>query len=585
MDTKWKRYNRASAAQLLRFIVVLMTNPLLAVSYGMEFHEGLLQIVIAATCSLICVFFVCWMFVCTGCVEGHPEEIALGEAGRLPTEVLALWVLFFPLMSIIVWSALFGSMWKTAVPFGTAGGGLALLCLLALARKWKAGRLVSDMLLVRALPAFWHGLCAVLRVVRGALTGHDSLDLHYPAGRAWFLRILWVCGAMAGLMLFSYLILTNQLLGTGKGYWFGQGRYTAFAIFSIVVVFCGAAYLVWHANRDARAFDALLRQIGAAGRSEEAPVCVPEGSGLFAASQSVAELGSHLKESVDAQLKSERMKLDLITNVSHDLKTPLTSVIGYLDLLEKQDGMPAEARDYVLILRQKSERLATTVADLFTLAKATSGSEAQHIETLDLVMASRQTLGDLDDAIRKAGIPVKATMPARAPVQADSTKLYRVLQNILDNALRYSLAGTRIYLEITRGDIATRLTLTNTASYEMTFSPEEITQRFVRGDASRTTEGSGLGLSIAETFMHNFGGDLAVEVRGDAFVLTLTFANGESADTRSGETALEVFGRDLPEEVEEAPEEEETAETEGEALEGEDAAGAEEDMPEEEEIV
>ncbi len=107
MDTKWKRYNRASAAQLLRFIVVLMTNPLLAVSYGMEFHEGLLQIVIAATCSLICVFFVCWMFVCTGCVEGHPEEIALGEAGRLPTEVLALWVLFFPLMSIIVWSALF----------------------------------------------------------------------------------------------------------------------------------------------------------------------------------------------------------------------------------------------------------------------------------------------------------------------------------------------------------------------------------------------------------------------------------------------------------------------------------------------
>ena len=172
-------------------------------------------------------------------------------------------------------------------------------------------------------------------------------------------------------------------------------------------------------------------------------------------------------------MKSERMKLDLITNVSHDLKTPLTSIIGYLDLLEKQELQP-ETRDYVLILRQKSERLATTVADLFTLAKATSGSEALQIEPLDLVLAARQTLGDLSDSIRTAGIPVKATMPESAIVRADSAKLYRVLQNILDNALRYSLAGTRIYLEVTPCDIATRLTLTNIASYEMTFAPEEV---------------------------------------------------------------------------------------------------------------
>lgn len=149
-------------------------------------------------------------------------------------------------------------------------------------------------------------------------------------------------------------------------------------------------------------------------------------------------------------MKSERMKLDLITNVSHDLKTPLTSIIGYLDLLEKQDDLPAGTRDYVLILRQKSERLATTVADLFTLAKATSGSEALAIEPLDLVMAVRQTLGDMNDSIRHTGVPVKATMPESAIVQADSGKLYRVLQNILDNALRYSLVGTRIYLEVSR---------------------------------------------------------------------------------------------------------------------------------------
>ena len=244
-----------------------------------------------------------------------------------------------------------------------------------------------------------------------------------------------------------------------------------------------------------------------------------------------------------AQMKSERMKLDLITNVSHDLKTPLTSIIGYLDLLEKQDDLPAGTRDYVLILRQKSERLATTVADLFTLAKATSGSEALAIEPLDLVMAVRQTLGDMNDSIRHTGVPVKATMPESAIVQADSGKLYRVLQNILDNALRYSLVGTRIYLEVSRGDIATRLTLTNTASYEMNFAPNDVLQRFVRGDASRTTEGSGLGLSIAQSFMQNFGGGLEVGVQGDTFTVTLTFPGSAAAGNGAAPAArMEVFG-------------------------------------------
>lgn len=144
-------------------------------------------------------------------------------------------------------------------------------------------------------------------------------------------------------------------------------------------------------------------------------------------------------------------------------------------------------------------------------------------------MAVRQTLGDMNDSIRHTGVPVKATMPESAIVQADSGKLYRVLQNILDNALRYSLVGTRIYLEVSRGDIATRLTLTNTASYEMNFAPDDVLQRFVRGDASRTTEGSGLGLSIAQSFMQNFGGGLEVGVQGDTFTVTLTFPGSAAA--------------------------------------------------------
>ena len=145
--------------------------------------------------------------------------------------------------------------------------------------------------------------------------------------------------------------------------------------------FCGdgsAGYLVWRSYRDAQSFDALLRQLDIAAKGDPAPVCVPEDSSLYAASKAVSDIGAHLQESVAAQMKSERMKLDLITNVSHDLKTPLTSIIGYLDLLEKQDDLPAGTRDYVLILRQKSERLATTVADLFTLAKHQRQRSAGH---------------------------------------------------------------------------------------------------------------------------------------------------------------------------------------------------------------
>ena len=134
-------------------------------------------------------------------------------------------------------------------------------------------------------------------------------------------------------------------------------------------------------------------------------------------------------------------------------------------------------------------------------------------------------------------------MPESAIVQADSGKLYRVLQNILDNALRYSLVGTRIYLEVFRGDIATRLTLTNTASYEMNFAPDDVLQRFVRGDASRTTEGSGLGLSIAQSFMQNFGGGLEVGVQGDTFTVTLTFPGSAAAGNGAAPAArMEVFG-------------------------------------------
>ncbi len=555
MDTRSKRINKGSIAQFARFLAVILTNPLAALFFCECIQAGNgVTVILFFSMLLVCLFFTVWMFVCTG-RTADPDAIELGELGKLPTEALIGAAIAAFLAAVLLASEIFGYNTVALVFLGTAGGGAILLLLLALARKWKAGCIVEDMVLKQAWRYLGKGIAFVFRALRNLLTGHDILDVRYPAGRAWMYRILWVCGAMAGLVLLSFLIMTNQLFGVGESYWFGPGRYTAFAIFAICVVALGAWYLVWCAARDAKAFDRVLKQIDAAAKGGDAPVCVPAGSGLYTASRDVAAIGTNLRESVEAQVKSERMKVDLITNVSHDLKTPLTSIIGYIDLLEKQEGLSDEARDYVRILQQKSTRLATTVADLFTLAKATSGNETLHIEPLDLVMAVRQTLGDLLDSIRAAGIPIKASMPESALVRADSAKLYRVLQNILDNALRYSLTGTRIYLDVTPGDIATRLTLLNTASYEMTFAPDEILQRFVRGDENRTTEGSGLGLSIAQTFMQNFGGDLTVEIRGDAFILTLIFPNGAEEHARAKEITMRVYGAENEEEPEELPEE------------------------------
>ena len=236
------------------------------------------------------------------------------------------------------------------------------------------------------------------------------------------------------------------------------------------------------------------------------------------------EINKGFNESLEEQMKSERMKIDLITNVSHDLKTPLTSIISYVDLLSKEEDLSDSARDYVNIIAEKSDRLKNIVADLFDLAKSTSGDINLDFETLDIKRLIEQTLGDMEDDIEKSGLQIKTKFPENpVNIVSDGKKLYRVFQNILDNALKYSLKGTRIYVELEEQNGKAIATVKNTADYEMDFTANEILQRFNRGDQSRTTEGSGLGLSIAESFTKVCGGDFKVDIDGDMFKVIITF--------------------------------------------------------------
>lgn len=229
-------------------------------------------------------------------------------------------------------------------------------------------------------------------------------------------------------------------------------------------------------------------------------------------------------ESVEEQMKAERMKIQLVTNVSHDLKTPLTSIISYADLLSKDETLNETSRDYVNILMDKSNRLKNIVADLFDLAKSTSGDIQLELEAIDLKKLIEQTLADMSDEIEKSSLQFKVKLPeSPVMVMADGKKMYRVFQNLIDNAIKYAMQGTRVFIDLEKIDHKAFVSVKNTAGYEMDFTADEILQRFSRGDASRSTEGNGLGLSIAESFTQVCGGRFLLNVDGDLFKVTLQF--------------------------------------------------------------
>lgn len=272
---------------------------------------------------------------------------------------------------------------------------------------------------------------------------------------------------------------------------------------------------------------------------------IEAGAPLYPYSVKLTEISNGLKNAVEKQMRDERTKIELVTNVSHDLKTPLTSIISYIDLL-KGEELNAASADYVSILSQKAERLKSIVSDLFELAKSTSGNLELQQEIIDLKKLVEQTTGDMEDRIAACALTLKVNLPENPVlVQSDGRRMSRVLQNLLDNALKYSLSGSRIYIDLSAGDGTAMLAMKNTAAYEMTFTASDILERFSRGDKMRTTEGSGLGLSIAQSFTEVCGGKFAVAIDGDQFKVTISFPlSGETAPHAASPIAAGVLFTD-----------------------------------------
>ena len=319
------------------------------------------------------------------------------------------------------------------------------------------------------------------------------------------------------LLFFGYTVVL-ALLATVFGA--EGGSFLAFVL-GIAWFLAAGYFLARRIHGFERIVEALHRMRG--GDMESRLTDMPEG--VFAAmAEDINSLGDGMQAAVQNEIRAERMKTELITNVSHDLKTPLTSILSYSDLLCQMELTPEEANDYAKIIHQKGLRLKNLTSDLFDISKVRSGVEQMNCERLDAATLVRQALAEQEKAIQTSGLALKVTLPEKElPIRADGRKMSRVLENLIGNCVKYSLHGTRVFISLAERDGQAVLEVKNTANYEMDFAPDEITERFVRGDAARSTEGSGLGLAIAKSYTEACGGAFEVTVDGDLFKVRIVF--------------------------------------------------------------
>ena len=378
---------------------------------------------------------------------------------------------------------------------------LVLFCTMALIRSGRQGRIWKD--------SFVYWFCRKPYETLRQWADRDYFR-RYRYSVVFLIRTVF-------LILLEAIFVTLFIISVVQEYW------VVVRIIFLFAAFLAMAVYVFGSVRDLRALNGILEHITAlqeGNLSFRAPI--GEENVFSEYEIQLRSVGDGFDHTLRSQIAAERSRVNLITNVSHDLRTPLTSLIGYIDLLSKTE-LSDEARDYVSILMQKSNRLNHLVSDVFALSKANSGAEEVSVESLDLFLLVRQLVADLSDSADAAGKTVRLSGEGTALISSNGNKTYRILQNMLDNALKYSLAGTRIFVTMTQTDTHASVTVKNTSSYEMNFSAEEISEQFVRGDPARTGEGSGLGLAIAKTFAEQLNAEFVISIDGDQFSSGVSF--------------------------------------------------------------
>ena len=239
----------------------------------------------------------------------------------------------------------------------------------------------------------------------------------------------------------------------------------------------------------------------------------------------INNIGSGLDAAVENSLKKERMQTELITNVSHDLKTPLTSIINYVDLMKRENPTDPKVQEYLRVLDEKSQRLKVLTEDVVEASKASTGNIKLDMNDIDFIEMVQQVIGEFEEKFQEKNLTMMVHFTDEPSViYADGQRMWRVLENVFGNVVKYAMEGTRVYAEISNQNKKVIFSLKNISAQPLNFSADELTERFIRGDVARNTEGSGLGLSIAKSLTELQGGEFKLHLDGDLFKVMITFA-------------------------------------------------------------
>lgn len=318
--------------------------------------------------------------------------------------------------------------------------------------------------------------------------------------------------------IFKIVLVNAAILFIISSLWFGGIMITI--IYSIALYFILKIYI----SRLQKKYSILLSKINQISGGN-LNVEITEDLGVFEPFKlQLLRIQSGFRNAVEAEVKSQRMKAELITNVSHDLKTPLTAIITYINLLEDENITEEQRKEYLMTLERKSLRLKVLIEDLFEVSKASSGNIVLNPINVDVCSLIKQVALELTDKFEAAGLEVRMNLPEnKITCWLDSQRTYRIYENFLSNICKYSLPGTRVYINCYNQGANVLVEIKNISATELHVTPEELTDRFVRGDSSRNTEGSGLGLAIAKSLTELQGGHMHIEIDGDLFKVVTVF--------------------------------------------------------------
>lgn len=327
----------------------------------------------------------------------------------------------------------------------------------------------------------------------------DAYDNGQVIIRTWLPYLIFLCVNLILVLLGKFFILAAFILDIAIGVW-----------------------LYNEAKQRNKIADG-IRTIAGGDTNYKVDVTSMHGDNLTLAN-AVNSIGDGISRAIEISMKDEKMKADLITNVSHDIKTPLTSIINYVDLLKRENIKDAKIRNYIAVLDQKSQRLKALTNDLVEASKISSGNISLNIEKINLVELVNQSVGEFSEKFEEKGLRIMVSKPDEpVNIMADSRGIYRVIENLYNNVYKYSLENTRVYVDITGENGLATLSVKNISADALNVSADELVERFTRGDASRRTEGSGLGLSIAKSLVTAMNGTFDISLDGDLFKVVITF--------------------------------------------------------------